>query len=421
MRWSYFLSVLRLSGIKIIFIEFGAEKGIHTMKRIALTKAAIITPFILIPEGTVVINGRKIEAVGSATELSIPSDARVVDLEGLMVTPGLIDQHLHGGSGSEVMDGSPESIIRIAKFHATHGVTSFLATTLAGTPEQLARVAGAVRELERINYKGAHCLGLHLEGPFLSEKFAGINNSLHLRMPLIEEINYLQQCSNYRLKLVTMAPELPGALELARQLTTQGIRVSLGHTDADYQTALTAIEAGFSGVTHCGNQMRTFSPYEPGCFGAALARPELAVELIVDGIHLHPATVELIWRAKGTERLILVSDAMPPTGLPDGMHQITDGRLVLSEGDLRSSDGRVRVSNLTLEKAVQQMLQDTGCELTEAVRMATYNPARHLGINQWKGSLVPGKDADLIVMNSDFEVLMTMVDGEVISGLINLE
>jgi len=420
MLYGYSQNENHLFGIKIISIEIVAEKGLK-MRRIALTKAAIITPFKLISAGTIIINGRKIEAIGSTEIVSIPRDAQVLDLDGFMIAPGLIDQHLHGGGGAAVMDGSSESMIRIAKFHATHGVTSFLATTTAGTAKKLKQVAEAVNELSQMNYKGACCLGLHLDGSFLGGKFVGINTAVNLSRPLYEVVDHLHKVSNYGLKLVTLALGLPGGLDLASKLNRQGIRTAIGDSDVDERTVWQAIMAGFSGVTYCENQMRAFQANEPGIFSVALTRPELAMELIVDGSHLSPTTVEMIWRTKGTERLILISDALPHTGLPAGVDVTPAGELVLSEGNLKSSDAELTVSKLTLERVVKKMIEDTNSDLTEAFRMATYNPARRLGVNRWKGSLVPGKDADLIVMNSDFDVLLTMVGGEVISGLINLE
>ena len=221
--------------------------------------------------------------------------------------------------------------------------------------------------------------------------------------------------------MVTMAPELPEALEIANVLVKKDIVCSIGHSNADYVTALSAVAVGFTGVTHCFNQLRPFHHREPGILGAALTRSELLVEVIADGKHLHEATIDLIWRAKGPDNVILVSDAMAPTGLPDDTYQTTEGELVLSKGSLKNSSGNLAGSVLTLDKALKNFMQATECDLTEAFRTVTYNPARLLGINKTKGSLYPGKDADLVVLNIDLELVMTMVKGEIISGLISID
>ncbi|NLY76192.1 MAG: N-acetylglucosamine-6-phosphate deacetylase, partial [Firmicutes bacterium] len=231
----------------------------------------------------------------------------------------------------------------------------------------------------------------------------------------------LHRLSDFGIKMITLAPELPGAQELAASLFDKGILCSIGHSDADYETSISAITNGFSSVTHCFNQLRPFHQREPGVLGAALLKPELAVELIADGIHLHPATLELVLKLKGPEKIFLVSDAMAPTGMPNGKYQTPEGELTLNKGSLTNQNGDLAGSVLTLEQAVKNFMDYTGCELTDALRMATYNPARYLGINKRKGSVYPGKDADLVALTPDFEVVMTMVEGEVISGLISLD
>jgi N-acetylglucosamine-6-phosphate deacetylase len=221
--------------------------------------------------------------------------------------------------------------------------------------------------------------------------------------------------------MITLAPELPGAMEVAATLVDKGILCAIGHSDADFETTITAITNGFSCITHCFNQLRPFHHREPGVLGAALLRSELVVELIADGTHLHPGTLELVLKAKGPEQIILVSDAMLPTGMPNGKYQTTEGELTLEKGSLTNQKGNLAGSVLTLERAVKNFMDFTGCELTDALRMATYNPARYLGINKRKGSLYPGKDADLVALTPDLDVVMTMVEGEIISGLISLD
>lgn len=390
------------------------------MAQLALTKAALLTPFALVEEATVLIDQGKIQAVGPYDQLPIPPGFREVPLDGLVLAPGLIDQHLHGGNGAAVMNGSAGQLVEIAKFHAANGVTSFLATATTGTRDQLVSVAKAFAALKAIEYKGARCLGLHLEGPYLAPSRAGIHSVDNLRLPNLEEVLTLHQISGQGVKMVTMAPELPGALKMAAALLGEGMVVSIGHSDADYDTAQAAILAGFCCATHCFNQMRPFHHRDPGVLGAVLTETSFPLELIADGVHLHPATLEMAWRMKGAEQLILVSDAMAPAGLHDGLHSMPEGQFTLEKQRLSDASGQLAGGVGTLIGAVKRMFEQTQCDLTGAFRMATYNPARLLGINKRKGSIYPGKDADIIALTPDLDVVMTMVGGEVISGLITL-
>lgn len=388
---------------------------------LALTKAALLTPFVMFDEATVLVKDGKILAAGPTDQVDIPNGFRKVPLEGLMIVPGFIDQHVHGGGGAAVMEGSTDELIEVARFHVTHGTTTFLASATSASYDNLVNVARAFAGMGKKPYKGARCLGLHLEGPFLSPKYYGTHLIDALREPNLEEILNLHRLSEFGIKMITLAPELPGAMEIAATLVDKGILCAIGHSDADFETTITAITNGFSCITHCFNQLRPFHHREPGVLGAALLRSELMVELIADGIHLHPATLELVLKAKGQEKIILVSDAMLPTGMPNGKYQTAEGELILEKGSLTNQKGNLAGSVLTLERAVKNFMDFTGCELTDALRMATYNPARYLGINKRKGSIYPGKDADLAALTPDLDVVMTMVEGEIISGLISLD
>jgi N-acetylglucosamine-6-phosphate deacetylase len=391
------------------------------LRQLALTKATLFTPFNLIENGTVLIHDKIIEAAGPAASIEIPAGYREVPLEGLIIAPGFIDIHLHGGHGAEVMSAIPSSLEEIAKFYATHGVTSFLATTLSANSDQLLAVARSFEFLNNSSYKGAKCLGIHLEGPYLSPKFAGMHNLNEVRLPSLDEIRQIQKASNQGLKMITMAPELDGALEAAAALVKMGIVCAIGHSDCSFESGLKAIEAGFSSVTHCFNQLHPFHHRDPGVLGAVFTRKELTVELIADGIHLHPAVIDTVWRLKSPDNIVLVSDAMAPAGMPEGSYPSMDGELIVSGGAIKNEAGQLAGSILTLDVAVKNMLKFTECTLNDVFRMVSYNPARLLGINKHKGSLYPGKDADLVVLTSDLEVIMTMVGGEAISGLISIE
>ena len=391
------------------------------MRNLALTNVALITPFNLIEEATVLTSQGKVLAAGQRNAITIPEGFEEVSLDGLIIAPGFIDQHLHGGGGAAVMDASPESLLEIAKFHASHGTTAFLATTTSSSRDQLVAVAKAFAAFHAADYKAAQCLGLNLEGPYLSPRFPGVHLPNMLRLPSLEEIQTIDKISGNGVKMITMAPELAGALTVASALREMEIVCAIGHSNADFYTAKAAAMAGYNCVTHCFNQLRPFDHREPGILGVALLNSQLSIELIVDQVHLHQAAVEMVWRLKGPEGIILVSDAMAPTGEVDGIFQSNEGQLKLEDGRLTNEDGKLAGSVLTLERAVKNFMEDTNCELTEAIRMATYNPACLLGINKHKGSLYPGKDADLVVLTPGFEVVMTMVGGEIISGLITLD
>jgi N-acetylglucosamine-6-phosphate deacetylase len=413
--------------MRIIYIEDFEHVGqfvfieeLRYMSQLALTKATVLTPFNLIEEAVILIDGKRIIAVGAMDCMEIPPEFREVPLEGFLIAPGFIDLHLHGGGGAEIAQGTPESIVETAKFHATHGTTAFLATTISTGHDHLAEIAKSYASLKELDYKGAQCLGIHLEGPYISTQYPGIHPQGCLRLPSVGEMLSLQHLSNGGIKLLTMAPELPGALDVAATMASEGIISLIGHSAAGYDAVSDAISAGFKGVTHCFNQMSPFHHREPGIIGAALTRPELSIELIADGIHLHKAAIDIAWRCKGPDGIILVSDAMAPAGLLEGDFQTSIGRLTLARDGLKNEAGKIAGSVLTLDKAVKNILHSADCTLTEAFRMATYNPARFLGINKRKGSLYPGKDADLVVMTTDLEVVATMVGGEVISGLISL-
>lgn len=391
------------------------------MKQLALTGAVLLSPFQLIEDAVLLIEGTKIKAMGHRDQIAIPKEFRELSLEGLLVTPGFIDQHLHGGGGADVMTGTKEALIEVARFHAAHGTTSFLATTMAGTRDQLVSVAKAYREVQTVEYKGAGCFGIHLEGPYLASRFAGMHSACNFRAASFEEVMTLQQLSGEGIKMITMAPEAPGVMDVSRNFQKAGIICSMGHSDADYAVAKEAARNGFSCVTHCFNEMRSFDPQEPGIVGMALSHHRLRVELILDGYHLHPNTVELAWKLKGSEKVILVSEAMAPAGLVDGVYPSSAGELTLSKGKITDGLGILAGSGITLDRAVKNLLEYTDCELPEAIRTVTYNPAKLLGINKRKGSLYPGKDADLIALTPDLEVVMTMIGGEIISGLITLD
>ena len=376
------------------------------MARLALTGTCIYSPFQLLEDGVILICDSKIEAVGPAPLIKIPAAYRQIPLEGFIVTPGFIDIHFHSNGNASVMDGSAAGLAELARFQATHGVTSFLATALTAPLRQLTEVVQSYAELNCSDYKGARCLGLNLEEPFMTSEYTGNYPAEQIRFPSYQDVVALQRKCENGIKALTMAPEAPEALEAAVQLYKEGIIPSIGRSKADYETVIRATMAGFSGVSHCFQDLRLLNPREPGVIGGALTLTELMVEMVCDGIALHPAIVNILWRLKGPDGLILVSDYMGP------VEQKSEQRSI----SVKEPCGGL----LTIEKSLPNFLATTRCKITEALRMVTYNPAKYLGINKRKGSLYPGKDADIVVLTSDFDVVMTMVQGETISGLISI-
>ena len=330
----------------------------------------------------VTVRDGKIAAIGK-------TDATGYDCEGLNLRPGLIDIHTHGCGGCDTMDGD---LAPLARFHYTHGTTSFLATTMTApldTLEALCRVLPDRAEGE------ASCLGFHLEGPFLSPKAKGAQNERYLALPTSTE-------GIANVKMVTVAPELPGALEYIR---TCGAAVALGHTVADYETALSAFRAGAKCLTHTCNAMPPLHHREPGVIGAAVTSDAYA-QVICDGIHIHPAMIQVLWRTFGTSRMILISDSMSATGMPDGTYDLGGQEITVRDGIARTQDGALAGSTSTLYDCVRQAIR-FGIPAEDAFRMASATPAALLGLN--KGTIAVGYDADFILTDENHALVKAMI------------
>lgn len=327
--------------------------------------------------------------------------------------PGLIDMHIHGANGSDVMDADVEALTNISMTLAAEGVTGFLATTMTASHQRIELALRSVAEA-RACQAGAAILGVHLEGPFISALKVGAQSSQAVEIPNPTILRHWQTVAQGAIKLVTLAPELPEAQSLIEALSAMGIIASVGHTNASYGETCVAIEAGCSHATHLFNAMRGMHQREPGAVGALLLAQAVNTELIVDGMHLHPAIVELAYRLKGREKIVLVTDAMRAKCLGDGDYDL--GGQVVTVQARRASlmDGTLAGSTLRMPQAIKNMVEYSQCTLAEAISMASYNPARILNLSQRKGSIAPGKDADVVVMNADFDVVMTMCQGRVV-------
>lgn len=371
---------------------------------LGLKDGLLVLPEEVIP-GDVLIRAGRIAAIGKG----VAREADVVlSLDSLFVAPGFIDLQANGALGRDFLNASPKEIRAILDFFVRHGTTGLLATLTSAPLEEL---CSALSRLLEVRHPAL--LGVHLEGPFLAEARRGAHQKRFLSLPSLHFVHTVLSNAKNLVRVWTLAPELPGALDVMDELKKQGIIVAAGHSEASYEEALRAFSRGVSLVTHLFNGMRPFHHREPGLCGAALAS-EVFVSLICDGVHVHPAVVKLVANLKSFEKIILITDAAAPTGLPDGEYVFFGQRGRVEQGVPKLRDGTLAGTTLTMNQAVKNFREFTGCSLPEAVRGATLNPARLLEMAERKGSLSPGKDADLVVFDEDLNVHYTILSGEVV-------
>ena len=372
----------------------------------------VLTPHQRLRPGWVAVRGARIDAVGSGCP---PSGLAVLDLGARALTPGFVDLHVHGGDGAQVNGATPEEVAAsvrvVARCHLRHGTTALLATTVADTP---ARLTAAVRGVAAAGAhpvpEAASVLGAHLEGPWVAPGRAGAQDPQALRAPSVSEFAALLDAARGTVRLVTLAPELPGAFDLIRAAAAEGLVVSVGHTEADWETTKRAFDAGARHVTHLFNAMPGVHHRRPGPVVAALDDPRVSVEIIADGIHIHPAVLAWVLAA-APDRVTAVTDAMAATGLPPGRYRL--GQLdVILEGSrvaLAEAPDTLAGSVLTMDRAVK-VLVDAGVGLPAAVTAATATPARVIG-EPTRGRLGPGAEADLVVLERDLSVAAVLRAG----------
>jgi N-acetylglucosamine-6-phosphate deacetylase len=376
---------------------------------LTLSGLQVYTDNTVLMNATVVIQNGVITSVGK-----VVSGEKIEFPPGYHLIPGFIDLHTHGSNGYDVMDAKPEALAAIAKALGAEGTTSFLATTMTADTQQIEKALIVVSEFMQTPQAGATILGVHLEGPFLAISKSGAQRGDKIILPDIALFKRWEKASHDAIRLVTLAPEQKNCLELIAYLKQQKIIASLGHTDATYAEAMTAIESGCSYATHLFNAMRGIHHREPGAVTAALLSDAVTVELIVDGLHLHPAIVKLTAQVKGTDKIVLVTDAMRAKCMADGCYDLGGHEVHVKKGRAQLADGTLAGSVLKMPSAIRNMLDFTGCELKDAVKMAAENPAKVLGIFDKKGSIAVGKDADCVVLNEALEVVLTICKGEII-------
>ncbi|MFE6799830.1 N-acetylglucosamine-6-phosphate deacetylase [Paenibacillus chitinolyticus] len=352
-----------------------------------------------------------IEKIESGLASLPEGEYEYMDGQGRLLIPGMIDVHIHGANGFDMMDGSETSIQEVSRACAATGCTSFLATSVSSTIEDLIDM---IRSVKRVagHEVGAKIAGLHLEGPYLNTKRKGMQNERFLRHPDLAEMKEIFDEANGLIKMVTIAPELPGGMELISFLKETGVIIAVAHSDATYEEAKQAFEAGASHVTHCFNGMRPIHHRDPGLVVAAFEEEHVSLQAIVDGIHLHPAIVRMMHRFKGPDGMVLITDALQAMGLGDGKYMFGGHPVTVSEGVARLEDGTLASSTVTMNEALR-LTVDTGISLTDAVKMASSSPARLLGLAN-KGKISVGFDADLVLLDEQFQVQWTMIKGSIV-------
>lgn len=386
----------------------------------AILAGKIFTPNERIENGVILVDGHRVVRVGSKDQVKIPAGAALIDNRERAVVPGFLDIHTHGAAGHDLMEASPEAVSAVAAFLARHGITSFLATTVSADFEGTLRAARALGKIVRDSQSsqgawgkiaGAQPLGIHFEGPFLSVKRRGAHPAAQIRKPSKQALAKLLDAAEGTARVVTMAPEVDGALPALEYARSRGVLVSLGHSNATYQEAERAIAAGATQATHCYNAMRPFSHRDPGILGAVLDDDRVSAELICDGVHVEAPAVRLLLKTKGLGRVVLVSDSISAAGMPDGNYRLGGFVVRVAEGVCRTASGGLAGSTLTLDAGLRNFSTFTGTSLETCLRCATLNPAQLLGLEKQKGVIAPGADADLVVLDSNHYVTQTYVRG----------
>lgn len=366
----------------------------------------------LVPDGIVEadlsIREGRIAEIGPDLQ---PGKGKVLEAKGLYVGPGFIDTHVNGGGGRGFMECTEEAFNEAIDFHLRHGTTGLLPTAVAAP---LAQMREFLKLVNRFRERNAIVLGAHLNGPFVSPRRCGAINPQFILKPSREKLRKLVKDSERAVRVVTLAPEEDGAKDLIDEILKIGAIPSLGHSDATYDEAMQAIGNGVKHFTHIFNAMRKLHHREPGAVGAALDSDGVTTELIVDGIHVHPAAVRLLTKVAGSGSIVLVTDAISAAGMSDGEYLLGSVPVFVKEGIARSKMGTFAGSTLTMNRALKNLIEFTGITLSTAIRTASLNPAKLLGISKRKGSLELGKDADIAIFDGQFNVYWTIVAGKIV-------
>src|SRR5882757_10776296 len=372
------------------------------MTTILLHTAKALTPTAEIPDAGILIRDGVIEAIGPREGMSLPPGAEEISAAQQTAIPGFVDVHIHGAGGHDVMEGTDQALAGVARMLASHGTTSFVATTVTASPDDICRSVEGIARYTTTQHETdaprAEVLGVHFEGPFISSARRGVHPKEWIQLPSAEMLERFLQAAAGNARILTIAPELLGAAPCIEAARSLGMVVSIGHTDATYEQARAAIAHGAHHATHVYNAMRPFSHRDPGVIGAVLTSSEVNAELIADGIHVDEIAMKVLLQAKGPEHVVLISDGTSATGMPDGEYMLGGLKVTVNAGVCRNAEGRLAGSTLTLDRALRNIV-GLGIPLADAVRMLTLNPATLLGIEFKKGALRAGADADIVLLN----------------------
>jgi N-acetylglucosamine-6-phosphate deacetylase len=384
-----------------------------------LTADRLFTPLESIEQPVVVIEAGRIVLIGTRDAITLPQGARHLDYRGYVIAPASLDIHTHGAGGHDVMEGTAAALAAVGLHHAKHGVAAYLPTTVTApldtTLRGLEGIAAAIEAGSERDAKIeiAQPLGIHLEGPFLSHAKRGVHSPDEILPPDIKLFDRFWQAARGHIRLMTIAPELPGALDLIAHARALGVRISLGHSNATAAEALAGITAGASTATHTFNAMRAFDHRESGLLGVVLDRDDLFAEIIADGVHVSPAAVRLFYHSKPYGRAILVTDSMSATGMPDGTYRLGDLEVQVANG-VCTYQGKLAGSVLTMDRAIENFTAYTQCGVALASRMASYNPALMLGLEDRVGMLAEGRPASFNLLADDGSLHTTMLRGALV-------
>ncbi len=388
--------------------------------RLKICNGRIVTPHRIIPQGTIIVSDGKI-AVLAEGDIEMP-DAKEIDAKGNYVSPGFIDIHVHGGGGSDFMDGEEDAFLRIANLHARFGTTSMVPTSLASDKESILKILSTYEKADKKNVAGAQFLGMHLEGPYLAMSQRGAQDPRYIRNPDPEEYKDIIRHSSV-IRRWSAAPELEGALEFGRYLRSRKIMAAVAHTDAIYEEVVKASENGYSLITHLYSGMsgvtRRNAYRYAGVVESAYLIDEMDVELIADGIHLPPSLLKLAYKIKGADKIALITDAMRAAGMPPGesiLGSLREGiKVVVEQGVAKLPDRSAFAGSVaTADCLVRNMIRLADVPFLDAVKMMTGSPARIMKVEDRKGSLAQGKDADIIIFDENINIDTTIVNGKLI-------
>jgi len=382
---------------------------------IALTATRLFTPLQQIDKPLLLIEEGAIVGLSTTGELQAPAGARLTDLGDAVLAPAFVDIHIHGGAGHDVMTPDSAGLAAMERMLAKHGVSSYFPTTVTApldkTLPALEHLADTIeaRQKQSPDELRARPLGIHLEGPFISHVRRGVHPPENLLPPTVETFERFWQAARGQIRMMTIAPELPGAREVIAEAARRGVCVSVGHSDADLETTRAAVAAGARHATHTFNAMRPLGHRDPGIIGEVLTDARLSADIIADGIHVAPEVVQLFLNQKGTEKTVLITDATAATGMPDGRYRLGDFEVEVSNG-MCTANGSLAGSVLTMDRAIRNVMQFGHWTLQQAVRAATWNPAQVAALAD-QGNLKEGARADLVVLSPEGEVRNTIIHG----------